>query len=295
MQRKVIASAVALGLSASLLTVPAAYAAEIGPRTTNNTCSVKLDQAEKDYLAKLNKNYTEKKVFEVFEKGIEGAYPEIKGWADSTLKSATVQSALKKIEAQRTDDLTAAEEEAFEAAYDKLMSYNQDNYVGYFYGYARLMESYPRVAKELVYNGDIPATSPLSFTEVVASNEALPTADVASFAAEQLGIPTGRIEAFKKAANKTAHVKTGNAVQKEYNPAVEKAMAACAQGGNATVAFPTKGWASNPFNTPEENVGAIVGIVLGTLAAVGLLFAGVVALAPQFGIALPFNLPQLPF
>lgn len=35
MQRKVIASAVALGLSASLLTAPAANAAEIGPRKNN--------------------------------------------------------------------------------------------------------------------------------------------------------------------------------------------------------------------------------------------------------------------
>lgn len=157
------------------------------------------------------------------------------------------------------------------------------------------MEDYPRVADELVYGAAIPPHEPIVLTEVRASNDALQDVDIATLMAAELGVPTGRVEAFKKGANSTKYVKALNKAQEEYNPAQEQAMAACAKGGNGSVAFPSKGYATSIFANPEENVGKIVGIVLGALAAVGLLVTGFVAVAPQLGLALPFALPQLPF
>lgn len=295
MQRKVIASAAALGLSASLLSVPAVDAAEIGPRKSSQ-CSVKLDQAEKDYLAAINTSLTNTNLVDAYAKGIERAFPELKSWADKNLSNSKVVSGLKKLNAGREDDVTSAEEDALAKAIDTMYEYDDlGNYIGTVYAWTRLQEKYPRVAKELTEDAVVPPMEKISITSVVASNQPLAEVNGGAELAKLLQIPSGRVDAFINGFNDSKLGKTMNAVQREYNPAEEKAMAACAKGGNATVAFPTKGYASNPFNNPEENVGKIIGIVLGALAAIGLLLAGFVAAAPQLGIALPFALPQLPF
>lgn len=83
---------------------------------------MKLDQAEKDYLAATNENLSTAGLLEAYAKGVEGVYPDIKGWADKTLSSPTVKSLLGKWENGRLDDINAAEEEALEAAAEKLES-----------------------------------------------------------------------------------------------------------------------------------------------------------------------------
>lgn len=295
MQRKVITSAVALGVAASILTVPAVDAAEIGPRK-NNQCSVKLNQAEKDYLAATNTPITNTNLLDAYAKGIEGAFPKIKSWADSTLSNPQVVAGLKKFDSGREDAITEAEEDALEKALDTVYDYDDlGNYVGRVYVWARLAEQYPRVVDELTYGAAVPPLEKVAVTAVVASNQSLAEVNFGSEIARSLEIPSGQVDGFITGINGSKLGKALNAVQDEYNPAEEKAMAACAKGGNATVAYPTKGYASNPFNNPEENVGKIIGIVAGALAAIGLLLAGFAAVAPQLGIALPFALPQLPF
>ena len=300
MQRKVIASAAALGVMASIISAPVVDAAEIGPRA-GNQCSVKLNQEEKDYLAETNKPINNTNLMDAYAKGIEGAFPQIKSWADSTLSNPQVVSGLKKFDSGREGDITIAEEDALEDAIDKIYEYDEmGNYIGRVYAWARLAEKYPRVVDELTYGAAVQPMEKVAVTAVVASNQSLAEVNFGAEIAKTLHIPSGRVDGFISGINGSKLGKVLNAVQDEYNPAVEKAMAACAQGGNATVAYPTKGYASTFFNIPEENIpeenaGKIIGIIAGVLAAIGLLFAGFVAVAPQLGIALPFELPQLPY
>lgn len=298
MQRKVFASAVALGLSASLLTVPVADAAQIGAKDDTESCSVRLTDAEQRYFDQTIGGVEIGHVARDIATSVEAVYPQFKAPADAFLKEPVIREVSVAI--------LKGEEPSFDKqlAFYKLQSAELDRFadqetsdVYTEYMEARMIAEFPEAATAagLDENFEI-----FSITEVYASRESYQTGDLAGNLADELELPQAKIAGFRNAFAKTRLGKTLPALQKEYGSAMTAAQSACADGGKRDVKFPTAKTTKSDQTKPDQSkpgdkagdkakdTGKIIGIIAGVLVALGLIAGGVAAFAPQLGITLPF-------
>lgn len=310
MQRQVIASAVALGLSASLITVPAVNAAEVGKKgegTFEGICLLRLTDAEQAYRDKVVGENSLTTLFRDTAAAIEVVYPQVKAPADAFLNNPTVKAYL---EAERAK-LEPAEgvEDAYEALKEKeLHRFQEDTELALVYNEylsLRVESAYPspenlgdskQFLTSLVSASDDPYKAS-SFFDLLDEDE------------EDMPIPANKIAALQAAFEKTPYGRMLRVFERDFGSAMTAARKACAAGGDRTVAFPTKASESKPNDDtkpgdkskPGDNqqgdndkdagsseTGKIIGIIAGVLAALGLIAAGLVSFAPQLGIKLPF-------
>ncbi len=305
MQRKVIASAVALGLSASLITVPAVNAAEVGKKgegTFEGICLLRLTDAEQAYRDKVVGENSLTTLFRDTAAAIEVVYPQVKAPADAFLNNPTVKAYL---EAERAK-LEPAEgvEDAYEALKEKeLHRFQEDTELALVYNeYLGL-----RVESAYTSPGDLGDSKQFLTSLVSASDDPYKTSnlfDLLDEDEEDMPIPANKIAALQAAFEKTPFGQMQQVFERDFSSAMTAAQKACAAGGDRTVAFPTKASESKPNDKtkPDDKTkpgnndkdagssetGKIVGIIVGVLAALGLIAAGLVSFAPQLGIKLPF-------
>ena len=310
MQRKVIASAVALGLSASLITVPAVNAAEVGKKgegTFEGTCLLRLTDAEQAYRAKVVGENSLTPLFRDTAAAIEVVYPQVKAPADAFLNNPTVKAYL---EAERAK-LEPAEgvEDAYEALKEKELHRFQENTE-----LALVYNEYLSLRVESAYPSpeNLGDSKQFLTSRVVASDDPYKASsffDLLDEDEEDRPIPANKIAALQAAFEKTPYGRMLRVFERDFGSAMTAARKACAAGGDRTVAFPTKASKPKPNDDtkpgdkskPGDNqqgdndkdagsseTGKIIGIIAGVLAALGLIAAGFVSFAPQLGIKLPF-------
>lgn len=297
MQRKVIASAVALGLAASLITVPAADAAEIGAKDeTKNTCPVRMTDAEQKRIEEVANSITSVDAAKALDATLVAAFPEFKKLADSFLNNPDVQKEIKA-----SLDSGKPTETLFSFALEEVDRFEDEKRAGLYplYLQSRMTREYPQLFKE-----EADSDGFLSINEVDATRESMGGLDPVSVIIDEYGLNAKEAAAARSAFAKTQAGKIWNSFGPEYVKAFNEAQNVCADGGNGTVAFPTKASESKPNDKtkPDDKTkpgnndkdagssetGKIVGIIAGVLAALGLIAAGLVSFAPQLGIKLPF-------
>lgn len=291
MQRKVIASAVALGLSASLITVPAADAAEIGAKDeSKNTCPVRMTDAEQKRMEEFANSITPVDSAKALEATLVAAFPEFKKPADSLLNNPEVQKEIKA-----SLDGGKPTEALFNLVLKEFDRFEDEKRIGLYpmYLQSRLTQEYPQLFKE-----EADSDGFLSINEVDATREPMDGLDPVGVIIDGYGLTAKEAAAARSAFAKTKAGTTWDSFGPEYVKAFNEAQYVCADGGNGTVAFPTKASQSKPDGKTKpgnndkdagsSDTGKIVGIIAGVLAALGLIAAGLVSFAPQLGIKLPF-------
>ncbi|OHO32212.1 hypothetical protein HMPREF2656_07725 [Corynebacterium sp. HMSC034B08] len=304
MQRKVIASAVALGLSASLITIPAVNAAEVGKKgegTFGEICLLRLTDAEQAYRDKVVGDNSLTTLFRDTAAAIEVVYPQVKAPADAFLNNPTVKAYLEAKQAK----LEPAEgiADAYEALTEK-ESHRFPEKSELAFAYIAYLES--RLGAAYPSPGDLGDSKQFLTSRVVASDDPYKASsffDLLDEDEEDMPIPANKIAALQAAFEKTPYGRMLRVIERDFGSAMTAAQKACLAGGDRTIAFPTK--PSKPKlddktkpgdNNPGDNdkdagssdAGKIVGIIAGVLAALGLIAAGIVSFAPQLGIKLPF-------
>ena len=302
MQRKVLASAVALGLSASLITASVADAAQIGPKDYDATCSVRLTDAEQRYLEQQMEAFN---VTTLAEAGVavESVYPDFKELGDRVANAPEVREIVSVIEAGKEPadaqyarlGLRATEEENRFDDVNKQYTYEA-------YLEAKMLSVHPSLRK-VIDEDDL--LGDLIFSKVEASREPVSAPDLPGYVIDALEISGDKAAQARKAFAATPFGQKWPAFADEFARAMGDAQTACADGGKRDVKFPTakttKTYQTKPGdkagdkatdnaknNGSSEDTGKIIGIIAGVLVALGLIAGGVVVFAPQLGITLPF-------
>lgn len=310
MQRKVIASAVALGLSASLITVPAVNAAEVGKKgegTFEGICLLRLTDAEQAYRDKVVGDNSLTTLFRDTAAAIEVVYPQVKAPADAFLNNPTVKAYLeaKRAKVEPAEGIADAYEALGEKELHRFPEKSELAFAYIAYLESRLGAAYPSP-------GDLGDSKQFLTSRVVASDDPYKTSnffDLWDEDVEDMPIPANKIAALQAAFEKTPYGQMLRVIDRDFSSAMTAAQKACAADGDRTVAFPTKASKPKPNDDtkpgdktkPGDNqqgdndkdagssdTGKIVGIIAGVLAALGLIAAGLVSFAPQLGIKLPF-------
>lgn len=326
MQRKVLASAVALGLSASLITVPSVNAAEIGKKGEGGVpsiCSLRLTDAEEAYRDKVAGDASVGTLLRDTVSAIEAVYPQVKAPGDAFLQNPTVKAYVEAHAGGRepTEELEDAFTEVLEKELDR---FRNDPELGLVYEETLSF----RMSLANLSVGGAEDVKMLELKQIVASDDPYQSSNVFDVLDdEDTPIPASKVAALKRAYEKTPSGQTQRVFQRDFGSAMTAAEKACAAGGDRSVAFPTK--AVNPKPNPttkpkpdtakpdqskpgdktndqpgdsvtdkakdnakdngsSEDTGKIIGIIAGVLVALGLVIGGVVAFAPQLGITLPF-------
>ena len=303
MQRKVLASAVALGLSVSLATVPVADAAQTGAKDDLGFCSVRLTDAEQRYFDQAIGDLKIEQIARDAATAVEAVYPQFKSPADALFREPVVREfaeAIVKDEEPSWDRQLAFYEIQSKEADRFKDEQTADAYLSYIE--VRSLSEFPEAAAAAGLEEELEF---FSISEVYASRDSYQTGDLAGSMADDLGIPQSKIADFRNGFAKTRTGKTLPALQEEYGAAMTGAQTACADGGKRDVKFPTakttktdqtkpgdkagdKATDNAKNNGSSEDTGKIIGIIAGVLVALGLIAGGVVAFAPQLGITLPF-------
>lgn len=318
MQRKVIASAVAIGLSASLITAPAADAAQIGVKDQLDTCAVRLTDAEQSALDRAKANLSVPQAGKALSDAFEAVYPEFKAPAGTFLTHPTVKAYVDAYVAGK-EPSQAVEAEVIDL-YDNELARFQDERADAYDAYieARGLATYPKLADTDLFReleDEIPVLN-----QVDASRESVDV-DPIGLVIDYLELPADKARVFRNSLENSEFGRTTLAQYQDYAKAYTAAQRACADGGKTEVRFPTTratpgegqttgspnkntgtgtgttgtGTKDDKANTTgnkddvgSSETGKVVGIIAGVLAAIGLIAAGVVAFAPQLGIQLPF-------
>lgn len=304
MQRKVLASAVALGLSVSLTTVPTADAAQIGAKDDLGFCSVRLTDAEQSYLDQRGSEFNLAILAEAGVAAAESVYPDFKKPAERFVNSPEVKNAVREME--KGNDPTEEQLDKIEALFSGEENRfgdvsKQEIYLGYLE--AKLLAENPALEKQL---GGEDLIGDFIFAEVEASREAISAPDFAGLIIDEFGFTGAKAAQVREAFAATPFGQKWPAFANEYSRAMTDAQTACADGGKRDVKFPTAKTTKTDQTTPDqtkpvdkptgnakdsgssEDTGKIIGIIAGVLVALGLVIGGVVAFAPQLGITLPF-------
>lgn len=309
MQRKVLASAVALGLSVSLATVPAADAAQIGTKDELGRCSVRLTDAEQRYFDQRGREFNLAMLAEAGVAAAEAVYPDFRKPAERLVNSPEVKNAVREME--KGNDPTEEQLDKIEALFSGEENRfgdvsKQEIYLGYLE--AKLLAENPALQKQL---GGEDLVGDFFFTEVEASREAISAPDFAGLIIDEFGFTGAKAAQVREAFAETPFGQKWPAFANEYSRAMTDAQTACADGGKRDVKFPTAKTTNTDQTTPDqttpdqtkpgdkagdkakdngssEDTGKIIGIITGVLVALGLVIGGVVAFAPQLGITLPF-------
>ena len=308
MQRKFLASAVALGLSASLITAPVADAAQIGPKDYDATCSVRLTDAEQRYLEQQMEAFNVTTLAEAGVASVESVYPDFKELGDRVANAPEVREIVSVIEAGKKPadaqyarlGLRATEEENRFDDVNKQYTYEA-------YLEAKMLSVHPSLRK-VIDEDDL--LGDLIFSKVEASREPVSAPDLPGYIIDALEISGDKAAQARKAFAATPFGQKWPAFADEFARAMGDAQTACADGGKRDVKFPTakttktdqtktdqtkpgdkagdKATDNAKNNGSSEDTGKIIGIIAGVLVALGLIAGGVVAFAPQLGITLPF-------
>lgn len=313
MQRKALATAVALGLSVSLITAPSADAAQIGKSKTgtfeikggqhaeDTYCTVSFTddeiRASQETFGRLSGKELVNSTVGTFER----VYPELKPHRENLLRQ------LREIGAANTEGMATLEAigswaKDFEAVAPKSVPV----YIVQYYLEVLLIVGNSKPDE------DHSALFAFDSDQTVRVNHDLKDSPFGTV--EELvsfGVPEVQAERLVREFEATELWRKIQASERAHKPYFDQARKVCAAGGNAVVAFPTiatpakpvTSGASNPprsqapnapsgaaaeSNNGSSETGKIIGIVAGVLAAIGLIAAGVVAFAPQLGIQLPF-------
>lgn len=237
MQRKALATAVALGLSVSLITAPSADAAQIGAKDANDTCAVRLTDAEQSALEEAIQSISIPKAGEAVAEAIETVYPEFKAPADAFFSNPVVEAVANAYAADKEPSANVLEE--FDSLLEtQFAAVSEDSAEAFeIYLYARGYTAYPSLA-ESEFLSEIKDELP-TLTEVAASRDNV-TVDVVGLAIDLLGLPANKARAFRNSIENSDFGRTTLTHYQEYAKTYNAAQRACADGGKTDVRFPTK-------------------------------------------------------
>lgn len=237
MQRKALATAVALGLSASLITAPSANAAQIGAKKADNTCTIKLNDAEQSVLVQATDSLLTPATSTAIAEAFEAVFPSFKTLTDPLVNDPAVKPYVDALAARKEPSASVQEQiqKTFDPVFDYLDNEEADAYEIYLL--ARGLVEYPQLANSWIvrelYEG-LPA-----FNEVEASKDSEIVDPVEVFT-DELGLSANRALKFRVEIKKSEFGRTTLAQYEDYAKAYNAAQRVCADGGNKDVPFPTK-------------------------------------------------------
>lgn len=281
MQRKVITTAAALGLSASLIVAPV-DAAEVGPKMgAYNSCFLTLTDQEYGALVDSIGYVSAEDITSGAFGPIETVYPSFK----------QLRSDLEaELAALRKENLESSERKARR---DKLQEKFVQKATATMPNYVADLAVKLTLFLEGIENGKNYAEifPPSKRTEIKVEGDAYSFVEK-PFAVEveelvSNGVPRQEAQALVSEYRQSKLYKAESARAKVYAPYYKKAQEACAAGGDRTVDFPTT--VTRPGeDTPSADAGKVAGIVVGVIAVLAAVVGAVAFLLPQLGFMLPF-------
>lgn len=313
MQSKALAAVLAVGVTASVFTAPTASSATVGAKNSEGECSINLTEPEAIAWTALKSQVDWERFASDLASSIEKERPQLKDVADQFLKTQEVQNYLREqndggVSPDTYFEYSKAKAEVLDALPESDAGWADDYFV------LRLLPLLTGAVDLLDFLSDF-AGDDLTVNEKDASSFSFTSGQL--IRAEFEGEPDNA-----KVAENFSGSQSGRFIDANLPPyatAWNQAAKVCGDGGNRTVAFPTKGSVTAPTSTTampqpskttpstttpvtttpqaskepqpqadSSSAGKVIGILVGVLAIVGLAAAGVMAFGPQLGIQLPF-------
>lgn len=237
MQCKALATAVALGLSASLITAPSADAAQIGAKDANDTCAVRLTDAEQSALVQVTDSLLTPAASIAISEALEAVFPSFKTLTDPLVNDPAIKAYVDALVSRKEPSASVEEQvqKTLEPVEDYLDDEEADAYEIYLL--ARGLLEYPQLVNSWVVRElyeDLPV-----FNEVEASKDTEIVDPVEVFT-DLVGLSANRALKFRVEIKKSEFGRTTLAQYEDYAKAYNAAQRVCADGGRKDVPFPTK-------------------------------------------------------
>lgn len=302
---RIAATSVALAMGVSALTAPASHAATVSAPNADGVCKVTYTDAEKKAAERLDDQSLPVMGSFIIDVA-ESAYPGSLRIAEQFKKESAVQDYAN---AFTKGGNPSAEQEA---KYKNVIAeYTQQlvEKVGLSVNTARslLLVATSAVTAPTSKVSDLLPSAVVYDPEGLAELEELASISFDDFVQDFPTFYSGPSAEAQKWRNAEIAMLTSDKYEGVFRDvfaaeqAQYRAEFQCAKGKAGDVAFPTKyqtvkgSSANGSSQNGELSPGAIAGIVIGVIALVAAGVGALAFVAPQFGVELPFALPQLPF